>query len=193
VFQYIGVHNISLYVMMRVQGEDLMTPNLWITVLIFVGTTVVTFSVAYMHRKQIRQVELYRRDTSSGLKPPPHPITRFLREHWWETILVIWSLYHFVRWFIEESQHSYHAGVSAALAFWMVMNLVLSGMYRLFSRSLDITGLALADTEMLIGVISSLVADLKEAGHLSKGAQEKIDSELRAWKLTYERIVHKPQ
>lgn len=170
-----------------------MTPNLWITVLIFVGTTVVTFSVAYMHRKQIRQVELYKRDATSGLVPPPHPITRFLREHWWETILVIWSLYHFARWFIEESQHSYHAGVSAALGIWMVVNLMLSGMYRLFSRSLDLTGLVLADTEALTGIISSLVADLSEAGHLSKEAQEKIASELRAWKLKYKNILHKPQ
>jgi hypothetical protein len=127
------------------------------------------------------------------LIPPPHPIIRFLREYWWETILVIWSLYHLVRWFIEESQHSYHAGVSAALAFWMVVNLMLSGMYRLFSRSLEMTGLVLADTEMLIGVISSLVADLRDAGHLSKEAQEKIASELRAWNLKYESIVHKPK
>jgi hypothetical protein len=174
-------------------GENLMTPNLWITVLIFLGTAVVTFSVAYMHRKQIRQVELYKRDPSSGLMPPPHPITRFLREYWWDTTLVILSFYHFVRWIIEESQHSYHAGVSAALAFWMLVNWMLSKIYRSFSRSMDLTGLALADTEMLTGVIKALVADLKEAGHLSKEAQEEIASALRAWKLKYESIVHKPK
>lgn len=98
-----------------ITGEDSTTPNLWVAVLIFVGTSFVTLSVAYMHRKQMRQIELYRKG-AEGLQPPQHPITRFLREYWWEIILVIWALYETVRWFIEESQHSYHADVSAALA-----------------------------------------------------------------------------
>jgi hypothetical protein len=43
-----------------------------------VVAAVVALAVAYMHRKQIRQAELYRQNPAAGLKPPLHPITRFV-------------------------------------------------------------------------------------------------------------------
>jgi hypothetical protein len=38
-------------------------------------------SVGYMHRKQIRQAELFRINPSVGLKPPSSTPVRFFRRH----------------------------------------------------------------------------------------------------------------
>ena len=40
------------------------------------------FLVAYWHRKQLRQIEAYRRDPSVGLTPPPSPLWRFVTSRW---------------------------------------------------------------------------------------------------------------
>ena len=42
--------------------------------------------IAYMHRRQMRQVELFKQDPSAGLVPPPSGLTRFIRSKW-DTIL----------------------------------------------------------------------------------------------------------
>ena len=41
----------------------------------------VALVVAYLHRKQMRQVEAFRLDPSVGLVPPPSTITRFLKQN----------------------------------------------------------------------------------------------------------------
>jgi hypothetical protein len=51
---------------------------------IFVAA-VVSLLIAAMQRKQMRQIELHRRDASFPLVPPPHPFTQFLTQnsnHW---------------------------------------------------------------------------------------------------------------
>lgn len=55
----------------------------WIALLGIVVGTVVTLSVAYMQRKQMRQAELHRVDPSVSLVPPPHPITHFIKGYWY--------------------------------------------------------------------------------------------------------------
>jgi len=156
-----------------------MTPNLWITVLIFVGTAAVSLSVAYMHRKQMRQIELFRKDAAAGLLPPPNPVTRFLRQYWWEMVLAVWALYDGVRWYIEESQHSYHTGVSAALTVWLLVNLGFSSLNRLISKYAKVIVMLMVETEMLLGMVSGLATDLKNAGQLSKETEQKISSEFK--------------
>jgi hypothetical protein len=57
----------------------------WVPIAISIATLVVgaivTLSVAAMHRKQMRQIELHRADPTVPLVPPAHPITRFLKTH----------------------------------------------------------------------------------------------------------------
>jgi hypothetical protein len=57
-----------------------MTPVVWIPLLTITVSTIVAFRVAAMHRKQMRQIELHRADPSVPLEPPPHPVTRFIRD-----------------------------------------------------------------------------------------------------------------
>ena len=42
-------------------------------------TAAVALAVAYMHRKQMRQLELYRQNPEAGVVPPLHPVTNFLK------------------------------------------------------------------------------------------------------------------
>lgn len=49
---------------------------------------VVAFAVAYLHRKQLRQIEIYRQNPVAGLIPPPHPLTAFLKSYW-STLAVV--------------------------------------------------------------------------------------------------------
>jgi hypothetical protein len=52
------------------------------TILSVIGITVaaaVSLIVAYLHRKQMRQIEIFRKDPSAGLKPSPHPLLLFLK------------------------------------------------------------------------------------------------------------------
>lgn len=42
----------------------------------------VALIVAYLHRKQIRQIELYKEDPSVGLVPPPGKLTAFIKGNW---------------------------------------------------------------------------------------------------------------
>jgi hypothetical protein len=50
-----------------------------------VGLIVVAVSahlIAYWQRKGNRQIELYRRDPSVGLSPPPSPLWKFVKTNW---------------------------------------------------------------------------------------------------------------
>jgi hypothetical protein len=40
------------------------------------------FLVAYWHRKQLRQIEAYRKDPSVGLTPPPSALWTFVSSRW---------------------------------------------------------------------------------------------------------------
>ena len=47
-----------------------------------VVAAVVALSVGHLQRKQMRQIELYKRDPSVGLVPPPTFVTRFVKSKW---------------------------------------------------------------------------------------------------------------
>jgi hypothetical protein len=58
-----------------------MSPGVWITLFGIIVGAVVTLSVASLHRKQIRQIELHRIDPTIPLVPPPHRYTQFLKTY----------------------------------------------------------------------------------------------------------------
>lgn len=55
----------------------------WITAFGIVVGAIVTLSVAYLHRKQMRQIELHRADPSVPITPPPHGVTLFFKRNFW--------------------------------------------------------------------------------------------------------------
>jgi hypothetical protein len=61
----------------------------WITAFGIVVGAIVTLSVAYLHRKQMRQIELHRADPIVPVTPPPHAVTVFLKQRWylWYSLL----------------------------------------------------------------------------------------------------------
>ena len=150
-----------------------MTLGTWIAILIFVGTAAVSLSIAYLHRKQMRQDELFRIDPTVGLTPPLNPISRFLKRHWWSLVLVSGGIYYFVRWMIEENRNSFHAGVSAALAFWFLTNFLFVQTQQFSWRRSD---LAFDSTSLLSRILAILVHDLHSTGQISDNAKQKIDS-----------------
>src|SRR2546425_6073851 len=58
-----------------------MTFNQFLGVMGIVIPVAGAFIIAYLHRKQMRQVEAYRQDPKVGLIPPPHLLTLFYRKH----------------------------------------------------------------------------------------------------------------
>ena len=59
-----------------------MTITLIVTVIAMLLSAVVALIVAYLHRKQMRQIELYKLDPSAGLIPPPSSLTKFVKSKW---------------------------------------------------------------------------------------------------------------
>jgi len=56
-----------------------MTANVVITLVGIMIASATALAVAYLHRKQMRQIELYRADPSVGLIPPSTAFTKFLK------------------------------------------------------------------------------------------------------------------
>lgn len=59
-----------------------MTATHWIAILAVIIPCVTAFLVGYWHRKQIRQVELFRLNPKVGILPPPSPPVAFFRRNW---------------------------------------------------------------------------------------------------------------
>lgn len=55
--------------------------SLVISVLGILVAGAVALIVAYLHRKQMRQIEVCRQNPALGLVPPPHSVIAFLRAH----------------------------------------------------------------------------------------------------------------
>jgi hypothetical protein len=47
--------------------------------LAIIVSSMTALAVAYLHRKQMRQIELYKQDPSVGLTPPPSKLTYFVK------------------------------------------------------------------------------------------------------------------
>jgi len=77
-----------------------MTTGNWIAVFGIIVSAVVAFAATYMQRKQARQIELHRLDPDVPLKPPLHPITRFLKTYWdvwWYIVFECYMIFQLVQ------------------------------------------------------------------------------------------------
>lgn len=70
-----------------------MTASNWITLFGIIVAAVVALAVAFMHRKQMRQIELHRADPAVPLAPPLHPVTRFLKSYGFYGWCLGWTAY----------------------------------------------------------------------------------------------------
>jgi hypothetical protein len=59
-----------------------MTPTNIVTLVAVAASCATALLVGYWHRKQLRQLELYRKDPSVGLKPPPAAAVAFIKHHY---------------------------------------------------------------------------------------------------------------
>lgn len=59
-----------------------MTLTQLITVLGIFTSAAVALIVAYLHRRQMRQIELYKSDPTFGLTPKPSRLTTFVMSRW---------------------------------------------------------------------------------------------------------------
>jgi len=167
------------------RGDEMKIENWMVTTFGIVVAAVVTLIVNYQNRKQARQNELFRKDPSVGLIPPLHPWVAFLQKNWYQAFYFIGMIYYFCRWTIQEGQHSYQAGVSAAL---FVLYFVFYLVNRLFStaslgagRVTQVIDWISEDTNNAIKVLSvhnamlvAVIADLESRGLLSEDTKAQI-------------------
>ncbi len=69
-----------------------MTLANWIAVAGIAVAVVVPLVVAYLHRRQMRQIEAFRIEPSAGLLPPPHPVSLFLKRYGTLLWVEVWSI-----------------------------------------------------------------------------------------------------
>lgn len=55
---------------------------LWLTISGMIISGSIALVIAHLHRRQMRQVELFRQNPEVGLLPPPGPLKRFVKSHW---------------------------------------------------------------------------------------------------------------
>src|SRR5690348_10325944 len=58
-----------------------MTPNQLIAIAAIVVSSATALIIGYLHRKQMRQNELYRQNAAVGLLPPPSPPVAFFKRY----------------------------------------------------------------------------------------------------------------
>ncbi len=61
----------------------------WISIAAIIVSTVVSLTIAALHRKQMRQIELRRLDPSVPVIPPPYPATRFIQRNWVNGVFIV--------------------------------------------------------------------------------------------------------
>jgi hypothetical protein len=63
----------------------------WIALVGIAVAAIVALCIAFMQRKQMRQIELHRADPTITLHPPLHPITHFLKTYWFFGWCLAWA------------------------------------------------------------------------------------------------------
>ena len=66
-----------------------MSAPVWLSLLTLAVTSAVALTIAAMHRKQMRQIELHRVDPSVPLAPPPNAFTKFLQRNFRHIYLAV--------------------------------------------------------------------------------------------------------
>ena len=150
----------------------------WAIAILGIAITVV---VNYQNRRRARQNELFRKDPSVGIDPPPHPWMVFLRKDWYHIFYIVAIVFYFCRWMIQDAQHSYHAGVSAALyLFYMTAyggTLILrrsGGLIQAVDWVSDDTNRAIKIIGVHNAMLLAVIHDLTKQGLLSENAEARI-------------------
>lgn len=159
-----------------------MKVDTWIVTAVgVVVAAVVALIVNYQNRKQARQIELFRKDPSAGLVPPPHPWLVFLRKNWYHFLYLAGMIYFVCRWVIQDLQHSYHAGVSAAMFVLYLVTYLLAIILRVGGGITEVIDWVSGDTNRAIKVLSAhntmllaVLHDLESQGLLSEDTKAQI-------------------
>jgi hypothetical protein len=132
-----------------------MSAPIWISLLTLMVGSIVTLSVAAMHRKQMRQIELHRADPSIPLVPPPHPITLFLRNHAFFLLSIAINVCILVKELRESTPITRSDVFSIALAISATFALVLMELgTSILDRSLKLIGRTMDVTDKIIRVLA---------------------------------------
>ena len=151
-----------------------MTLTLWVTIAVAAITATTSLLIAYQHRKQMRQIELFRSDQKVGLVPPPHPVRVFLQRYWWDLLALGWGfgwgMYLLVRGIIESSRRgppdpAERIALGLVLLTWVgfffVWNTLGARSLRLVERIVDLQRFFVAvqkkETEMILQIIQVLM------------------------------------
>jgi hypothetical protein len=95
----------------------------------------VALSVAYLHRKQMRQIEIFKQDPSAGLIPPPTKLTSFIKGKWDTFFAYGGPIYILGNELIKDSPITRTSVILISLSFSMlVLNISLALVFRLQSK-----------------------------------------------------------
>ena len=116
-----------------------MTISLWVTVIGLAVSVIVQIIMGYLHRKQMRQNELFRVDPKAGLIPPPHPVTVFLGRYWPLFVQLPGAAYLLLTGFINYLHYNaLQSGVPFALGLgfltWALLSHLIARLTRLAER-----------------------------------------------------------
>jgi len=92
-----------------------MTSHEWKQVFGIFVAAAITLIVAYSHRKQMRQIEAFRRDPSVGLLPPPLPFVLFLKRRYALLIIVPIGVFNLIYELTRQTP------VTRGSVFWIVL------------------------------------------------------------------------
>lgn len=124
----------------------------------------VALIVAYLHRKQMRQIELYKADPNAGLVPPPSRLTKFVASQWDTVLGFAGPIYVLTVEFFATGPVTRGTvfTISAALAF-MFTNFVMILVFRMQQRNterirevLELHERQLSNSDRILGVLEKL-------------------------------------
>ena len=113
-----------------------MTITQVIMVLGIVVSAAVAMAVAYLHRKQMRQIELYKSDPTAGLIAPPSRLAKFVASKWDTVLGFAGPAFILVAEFLSVEPVTRHTvfSISAALAL-IFTNFVMALVFKMQERN----------------------------------------------------------
>jgi hypothetical protein len=139
--------------------------------------------IAYQHRKQMRQIELFRLDQKVGLVRPPHPLRVFFQRYWWDLLAFGWGFYLFARGLIESSLRAKTDPaeriaeglvVITWVGFFFVWNMLGDRSLRLAEHLVAMQGRMVAIQEKETALILQIIQILGHSEELSKTTRDNL-------------------
>ena len=146
-----------------------MTFNQFLGVMGIVIPVAGAFIIAYLHRKQMRQVEAHRRDPAVGLIPPPHPLTLFYRKH--SALLTIGplSILWIVLQFFREGPVTRYSVLAIAVS---VGAIVFAVFIDLLNRGMTVLGRLIDAIDATTRTVEVLTGGVEAFGKRLKGLED---------------------